>query len=102
MDHESSFELAAASIRMGPGGAPAGGAGMPAPGGARVVLGPPEPGRRALPPVAAVLESLAAERIEASLFDRVRVEPTDGSFREAIGVARDGGFDALVAGGGGP
>ena len=35
------------------------------------------------------------------LFDRVRIEPTDISFREAIEFASDGGFDGFVAVGGG-
>ncbi|MFQ5693180.1 MAG: hydroxyacid-oxoacid transhydrogenase, partial [Nitrospinota bacterium] len=54
-----------------------------------------------LPPVAAVLESLSSRKIEYALFDRVRVEPTDASFREAIEFARAGAFDCFVAVGGG-
>ena len=41
----------------------------------------------ALPPVATVRESLERERVSYDLFDRVRVEPTDASFREAIEMA---------------
>jgi hydroxyacid-oxoacid transhydrogenase len=54
-----------------------------------------------LPPVATVLESLQKENVEYALFDRVEVEPTDGSFKEAIAFAQDGSFDAYVAVGGG-
>ena len=54
-----------------------------------------------LPPVATVLESLSDNGIEFSLFDRVRVEPTDTSFQEAIDTAVQGDFDAFVAVGGG-
>src|SRR5207248_4605372 len=36
-----------------------------------------------------------------ALFDRVRVEPTDVSFKDAIEFAAQGGFDAFVAVGGG-
>ncbi|MBX3411260.1 MAG: iron-containing alcohol dehydrogenase [Pirellulales bacterium] len=54
-----------------------------------------------LPPVATVRESLERERISYELFDRVRVEPTDASFREAIEVAIEGQYDAFVAVGGG-
>src|SRR5262245_3372859 len=100
MEHEYAFELAVASIRMGPGATREVGMDL-ADLGARRVLVLTDPNLRDLPTVATVLESLAAERIEAALFDRVRVEPTDGSFREAIEFARDGGFDAFVAVGGG-
>ena len=54
-----------------------------------------------LPPVQTALESLKAEGIDFALFDRVRVEPNDVSFREAISFAEDGKFDAYVAVGGG-
>ena len=54
-----------------------------------------------LAPVETVLQSLRDNRIVFSLFDRVRVEPTDVSFREAIAFAIEGGFDAFVAVGGG-
>lgn len=54
-----------------------------------------------LPPVARVQESLANNKINFTLFDRVRVEPTDKSFKEAIEFAANGEFDAFVAVGGG-
>src|ERR1700674_1384720 len=54
-----------------------------------------------LKPVATVVESLRENRIPFALFDRVRVEPSDVSFREAIDFATEGGFDAFVAVGGG-
>jgi len=54
-----------------------------------------------LPPVAVVLESLKRENIEFAVYDRVHVEPTDASFKDAIGFAQDGSFDAFVAVGGG-
>ncbi len=55
---------------------------------------------RQLPPMQTVLESLEG-RIEYSVFDRVRVEPTDESFLAAAHFAREGGFDGFVAVGGG-
>ncbi len=55
----------------------------------------------ALPPLAAVRDSLDREDLTYSVFDGVRIEPTDESFREAIRFAEDGGFDAFVAVGGG-
>ncbi len=54
-----------------------------------------------LPPVITVLESLSEHEIAFSLFDRVRVEPTDESFHEAIEFARGANFDGFVAVGGG-
>lgn len=56
---------------------------------------------RHLPPVATVLESLAAAGVAAVVYDRVRVEPTDVSFQDAIAFARDAGVDGFVAVGGG-
>ena len=54
-----------------------------------------------LPPVGTVLESLKREAIEAVVFDRTRIEPTDGSLLEAVQVAREGRFDGFVGVGGG-
>ena len=52
-------------------------------------------------PVQTVLESLSSEEIEFDVFDRVRVEPTDISIREAIAVAQAGNYEGYVAVGGG-
>ena len=54
-----------------------------------------------LPPVETVIESLEASGITFKLFDRVRVEPTDESFLEAIAFANANPCDAFVAVGGG-
>jgi hydroxyacid-oxoacid transhydrogenase len=58
-----------------------------------------------LSPVQIVLESLEANRIPATLYDRVRVEPTDESFLDAINFGNmgndKGAYDAIVAVGGG-
>ena len=48
-----------------------------------------------------VLESLEASRVRYTFYDRVRVEPTDESFLDAIAFARAGDYDAYVAVGGG-
>ncbi len=48
-----------------------------------------------------VIESLEASKVRYAIYDRVRVEPTDESFLDAIAFARDGGYDAFVAVGGG-
>lgn len=54
-----------------------------------------------LPPVKTAMTSLADANVDAVLFDRVRTEPTDGSFQEAIQFAHAGKFDGYVAVGGG-
>ena len=54
-----------------------------------------------LPPVVTARESLEENAVGYVLFDRVRVEPTDKSFHEAIQVASGQSFDAIVAVGGG-
>ncbi|HET7035854.1 MAG TPA: hydroxyacid-oxoacid transhydrogenase [Thermomicrobiaceae bacterium] len=51
--------------------------------------------------VATVLAALRAEGIEPVLYDRVRVEPTDRSFQEAIDAANESKVDGFVAVGGG-
>jgi hydroxyacid-oxoacid transhydrogenase len=52
-------------------------------------------------PVQVVLESRAENQLEAVLFDRVRIEPTDESFLDAIAFGREAACDAIVAVGGG-
>ena len=69
--------------------------------GLRRVLVLTDPNLATLPPVAKTLEALESEGIEFELYDQVRVEPTDASFKEAIGVAAKGGFEGFVAVGGG-
>uniref|UniRef100_A0A8C8YE46 Hydroxyacid-oxoacid transhydrogenase, mitochondrial n=1 Tax=Prolemur simus TaxID=1328070 RepID=A0A8C8YE46_PROSS len=54
-----------------------------------------------LPPVQAVMDSLVKNGIHFQVYDNVRVEPTDTSFKEAIEFAKKGAFDAYVAVGGG-
>lgn len=53
------------------------------------------------PHVAAVRESLGAAGLDTAIYDEVRVEPTDESFRSAARFARDGDFDGFVSVGGG-
>jgi hydroxyacid-oxoacid transhydrogenase len=60
-----------------------------------------DPVLRALAPVHTVLESFDASKIRYDVYDRVRVEPTDESFLDAIAFATSGDYDAFVAVGGG-
>ena len=52
-------------------------------------------------PVTITLDSLRHQGIETVLFDRVSIEPTDLSFKEAINFSSGGRFDGYVAVGGG-
>ncbi len=54
-----------------------------------------------LPPVERVCQSLSDRGIQYELFDQVRVEPTDESFKTAIAFAEEHIFDGFVAVGGG-
>src|SRR4029078_7474986 len=69
--------------------------------GAKHVLIVTDPVIRRLPPVQTVIDSLEASQIQYEISDRVRVEPTDESFLDAIAFARQGNYDAIVAVGGG-
>lgn len=97
---DTAFEMATSNLRFGAG--VTGEVGMDlADMGARHVLVLTDRRLAALPPVATVRESLERERVSYDLFDRVRVEPTDASFREAIEMAIEGQYNAFVAVGGG-
>ncbi|XP_062413880.1 hydroxyacid-oxoacid transhydrogenase, mitochondrial [Pungitius pungitius] len=54
-----------------------------------------------LPPVQDVLESLSSHGVKFKVYDSVRVEPTDTSFKDAIEFAKCDSFDVFVAVGGG-
>ena len=69
--------------------------------GARRVLVLTDPTIRHLPPLGSVLEALDAAAISSAVYDRVRVEPTDESFLDAIAFANKDRYDAFVAVGGG-
>ncbi len=56
--------------------------------GAKLVLLLTDPHLAGGPVVATVAASLEAEKVPFEVFDRVRVEPSDQSFREAIAFAR--------------
>jgi hydroxyacid-oxoacid transhydrogenase len=100
MSNDYAFEMAVAAVRFGKGvtrevGADLGDLGVTK---ALVIT---DPAVARLPPVQMVLESLEDSRIPFTLFDRVRVEPTDESFLEAIECARVNDCDGFVAVGGG-
>jgi len=97
---DNAFEMAVSSIRFGTGVTREVGQDL-SDMGATHVLVMTDQTLRSLKPVQTVLESLEANRIRYTVFDRVRVEPTDESFLDAIAFGRDANFDAIVAVGGG-
>jgi hydroxyacid-oxoacid transhydrogenase len=100
VEREHAFEMGASAIRFGAGVTREAGAEL-ADLGKRHVLVFTDTNLRGLASVATVLESLETHKIHFSVFDRVRVEPTDESFREAAGAAQADSFEAFVAVGGG-
>jgi hydroxyacid-oxoacid transhydrogenase len=100
MTHEIAFEMSGASVRFGAGVTREVGMDL-ADLGTRHTLVITDPLLRQMRSVQTALESLEANGIPYSLYDRVRVEPSDESFANAIEFARQCAFDAIVAVGGG-
>jgi hydroxyacid-oxoacid transhydrogenase len=97
---DTAFEMAASTIRFGVGVTREVGMDL-AEMGAKLVLVVTDPLMAQLSPVQSVLESLDENKVRYAVYDRVRVEPTDDSFHDAIAFARQRPFDAFVAVGGG-
>ncbi len=97
---ETAFTMDTSSIKYGPGVTHEIGQDM-ARFGVRRVLVVTDGQMAQLEPVAVVLDALREAGIEAVLYDQVRVEPTDESFKQAIAFAVQGHFDGYVAVGGG-
>jgi len=100
MEREIGFEMAASSVRFGPGVTREVGMDL-VDLGVRRALVVTDPDVARLAPVATVLAALGEAGVEAVLYDRVRVEPTDVSFRDAIQFAGSAAVDGIVAVGGG-
>src|SRR5579883_208123 len=100
MTHETIFTMDTSSIKFGPGATAEVGFVMKRLGARRVMV-VTDPRLAASEPVAIALDSLRREGLEADLYNRVRVEPTDASFKDAIQYAVEGRFDGFVAVGGG-
>jgi hydroxyacid-oxoacid transhydrogenase len=100
MTRDTAFEMAVSSLRFGVGVTHEVGMDLKELGvGFALVVTDPVLAR--LPPVQAVAESLERNSIRFAVYDRVRIEPTDESFRDAIRFAEAQPFDAIVAVGGG-
>ncbi len=100
MAFETAFSMDTSNIKYGAGVTAEVGWDMRRLGGTRVMV-VTDPRMAQSRPVEVALAALREKGIEAVLYDRARVEPTDVSFKEAIAFARDGGFDGYVAVGGG-
>lgn len=100
MSFDSAFEMAVSSIRFGKGVTREVGMDLAEMGATRVLV-VTDPVLRRLPPVQTVIDSLDANKITYTIYDRVRVEPTDDSFLDAIAFGKAANFDAIVAVGGG-
>jgi hydroxyacid-oxoacid transhydrogenase len=98
--HETAFEMAPSSIRFGAGVTREVGMDL-ADLGVRRVLVLVDPALGRLPPVETVLQSLEENHVACIVYDRVRIEPNDLSFLDAIAFARESAYDAFVAVGGG-
>lgn len=100
MAFDNAFEMAVSSIRFGKGVTREIGMDL-ADLGVKQVLVITDPTIRRLPPMRTVIDSLDAGKLRYAIYDRVRVEPTDESFRDAIEFGKASNFDAIVAIGGG-
>jgi hydroxyacid-oxoacid transhydrogenase len=100
MDRDTAFEMATSNIRVGVDTTMEVGMDLTDMGIKRVLV-LTDPHLAQLSPVHRLLEALEGERIAFQLYDQVRVEPTDRSFKEAIEVAAEGEFEGFVAIGGG-
>lgn len=100
MECDYAFEMATSNLRFGRGASRELGMDLAELGIKRVMV-LTDPNLKDLPAMETVLGSLSIHGIGFSLFDRVRVEPTDRSMQAAIAVARSEPFDGFVAVGGG-
>jgi hydroxyacid-oxoacid transhydrogenase len=100
MSKDIAFEMAVSSVRFGVGVTREVGMDL-AEMGATLVMVVTDPLLARLPPVRTVLESLEQNKIPYAVYDRVRVEPSDESFLDAIAFGNERPFAAFVAVGGG-
>jgi len=98
--NDIAFEMAVSSVRYGVGVTREVGMDL-ADMGATLVMVVTDPVVAKLAPSRTVLESLEQHHVPYALYDRVRVEPSDESFLDAIAFGRERPFDAFVAVGGG-
>jgi len=100
MSYETAFTMDTSSIKYGPGVTREVGYDMKKLGSNRVMV-VTDPNLTNSEPISVVLESLQKENIKSVLYDRVRVEPNDHSFKDASKFAIEGNFDGFIGVGGG-
>jgi hydroxyacid-oxoacid transhydrogenase len=100
MSFETAFTMDTSSIKYGPGVTREVGYEMKKFGSKRVLI-VTDPNLSNSEMVSITCKALQEEGIDAVVYDQVRVEPTDESFKHAIAFATDGKFDGYVAVGGG-
>lgn len=100
MANDIAFEMAASAVRFGAGVTREVGADLAELGVTRALV-ITDPVMSRLAPVQTVKESLEASGISFVVYDRVRIEPSEESFLDAIAFARAHPYDAIVAVGGG-
>ena len=100
MSKDIAFEMAVSSVRYGIGVTREVGMDL-AEMGAKNVMVLTDSHLARLAPVQTVVESLEQNGVAFALYDRVRIEPSDESFLDAIAFARERTVDAFVAVGGG-
>src|SRR4051794_16717782 len=100
MKKDFAFEMAASAVRFGAGVTREVGMDLKELG-PTLALVVTDPTIATLPPLRTVLDSLDGSGIRYVLYDRVRVEPTDESFHDAIAFCGAHAIDAIVALGGG-
>lgn len=100
METEIGFEMAASNIRFGRGVTAEIGMDLKDLG-VKKVMFVTDPNISKLPMKQTVIQSLEREGVEYVVYDQVRVEPTDTSFKDAINFAIENKVDSFVALGGG-
>ena len=98
--HERAFKLEATPITFGPGASEEAGWEMKRLGAKRVMI-VSDAGVVQAGITDKIQKIIEAEGIECEVFDRVHVEPTLESLKEAADFATDGGFDGFAGVGGG-
>ncbi|GLI80184.1 hypothetical protein PoHVEF18_008535 [Penicillium ochrochloron] len=99
-EKEYAFEMAASSIRFGPGSTKEVGMDFKNMGAKRVCIVTDSTVAK-LNAMKQAVEALTREGIEFTIYDKVRVEPKDSSVKEAIAFAKPYNPDAFLAVGGG-
>jgi len=100
MNNETAFNMASSNIRYGPGASLEIGMDL-ADMGAENVMVVTDPNLAKLDFVSVILRALQEQSVRYTLFNQVRVEPTDASLKQAIDLAAAESFDAFVGVGGG-